>query len=218
MAGSGWRQWTRERLALDLLQGFLQDQVVQVHESTSARDAALTVPADGMVTFIKDIGRALVRRAGAWGDLGAQPRAQMHALTAQSGLANGWATITLDGETVDTHNGHAAAGPGFIVPAGQGGQWRVSGAVAVAAIASSGITVGVRVVVNGNPLVGSPPTLGPFSTPNGCIIPFPEHELTLAAGDAVTLQGFVGTGGWGTIAGGAAGASTSKLRVERIPS
>lgn len=66
--GSGWKRWTRERLAADELQGYIQDQVVSVWPSSSARNAALagTDLKDGMVSYLTDTGRVEIRHGGAW--------------------------------------------------------------------------------------------------------------------------------------------------------
>lgn len=223
--GMGWKRWTRERLTADELQGYVQDQVVAVFASASARDVKLADPEDGQHVHLLDVRRTMVwdEVGGTWRGVGAQPRAQLYQKTAQTALALGYQTIALDAETVDTHSGHAG-GPGYAVPAGHGGPWRIAGTVAFGAIGAgnaSGITVGARVLVNGNPLVGNPPILMPVSSTNGCVIPLPEAEFQLAAGDVVTLQGYVNTGGWGTLAPGAAdtpGASTSRLTLSRITS
>ena len=67
MAGAGWRQWVRETLAVDLLQTYLQDQVVAVFESASARDSVLGSGApDGMHVYLKSTGQTLAREFGAW--------------------------------------------------------------------------------------------------------------------------------------------------------
>lgn len=219
MAGMGWRQWTRERLAIDLLQSYLQDQVVQVYESASDRDAKLTAPADGMHAFLKSVGRTVVRVAGVWRDIGAQPRAHLYATAAQAGLPTGYSTINMGAALVDTHGGLNAGA--FIVPAGQGGSYRLSGAVGIGAIGAgnaSGITVGGRFIVNSAARVAAPPTLMPVSSVNGVVVPLVSTELALVPGDVVALQAYVNTGGWQTLAGNGAGASTSIMRLERIAS
>lgn len=82
--GSGWRQWTRERLAAATLQGYIQDQVVQAYGSAATRlstgpgGSSLT---DGMMSVIHGLAtgrpRLGVAKGAAWlepeglGDIGA---------------------------------------------------------------------------------------------------------------------------------------------------
>jgi hypothetical protein len=57
MAGLGHREWIPgEIITADNVQGYLQDQAVQVYATTAARGSALAIPTEGMVTFLKDAG------------------------------------------------------------------------------------------------------------------------------------------------------------------
>ena len=86
MAGAGWRQWVRETLAVDLLQTYIQDQVVAQFTSASQRDSVLgTSPANGWHVHLLDSGRTLVRVAGAWRELVQPP--------------GPWLTPTMSGRT-----------------------------------------------------------------------------------------------------------------------
>lgn len=55
MAGAGFRSWADEEplYAADLMQ-YLMEQSVMVFASTSARDAAISVPTEGMISYTKD--------------------------------------------------------------------------------------------------------------------------------------------------------------------
>lgn len=90
MAGAGWRQWTRETLGISLLQTFLQDQVVAVFATNSARDAAITAPAEGMVCYVAATDRLLFYNGTAWRPVGDKMtvvnRAERLALGGYAGL------------------------------------------------------------------------------------------------------------------------------------
>jgi hypothetical protein len=148
-------------------------------------------------------------------------QAQLYASAAQTGLPTGFATMTLDRETIDTAGGHTpdAGGSSYTVPAGRGGAWIISGAVAIGGVGTgvnSGVMVGCRVLINGAPQVGHPAISMPVSSSGGCEIPYPADLYTLAAGDVVTLQGYVNTSNWSTLGGTAAGASTSRLTLRQL--
>jgi hypothetical protein len=193
--------------SMDRLEEVLRDYVTSPDVSSLNAEVAARVAADA----------ALSTRAAA---LEGRAQAQLYAGTVQSGLATGFQTITLDRELIDTASGHPdTTGPGYTVPAGRGGAWVVSGAVAIGTVGTgnaSGVTVGARVVVNGVGVVGHPPISMPVSSQNGCVIPYPADIFTLAAGDVVTLQGYVNTGGWATLASSAAGASTSRMTLRQL--
>lgn len=64
--GAGYKIWTRERLEIADMQTLLQDQTVMVFASASARDAAIPVPVEGMVCYLKSTGQFLRRGSSAW--------------------------------------------------------------------------------------------------------------------------------------------------------
>jgi hypothetical protein len=66
MPPAGWRPWTQERLPVDVMQGYLQDQVVAVFPSAAARDAILTAPQEGMTCKLLDQDVILDYVRGAW--------------------------------------------------------------------------------------------------------------------------------------------------------
>ena len=75
MPGRGWKPWTAETVAVDELQEYLQDQVVQAHESASAADAEVPAPSNGMVQELLDRPhrRSLRHRiGGVWQPVGGQ--------------------------------------------------------------------------------------------------------------------------------------------------
>jgi hypothetical protein len=68
MAGSGWRTFSAGGvLTAAQVQNYLQDQVVQVYATTSARSSALgTAVSAGMVSFGTTLGNLDVYNNGAW--------------------------------------------------------------------------------------------------------------------------------------------------------
>jgi hypothetical protein len=66
MAGLGWKAWTTETVSSTEMQGYLQDQAVMRFASVSARNAVLTSPTDGMVTYLEDVDRLEYREGGAY--------------------------------------------------------------------------------------------------------------------------------------------------------
>ncbi len=57
MAGLGWKAWTRERLTVGDVQGYLQDQTVLAFDSDAQRTAELTTPEAGMLAYLRDSDR-----------------------------------------------------------------------------------------------------------------------------------------------------------------
>jgi hypothetical protein len=55
MAGLGFKQWvTDDVLSATDLNGYLADQAVMVFASAAARTAGITVPSEGMITYLSD--------------------------------------------------------------------------------------------------------------------------------------------------------------------
>ena len=53
MAGLGWKTWsTGDTVTAANFQGYLQDQVIAVFATTSARDTAISSPADGQFAYV----------------------------------------------------------------------------------------------------------------------------------------------------------------------
>ena len=75
MAGSGYRIWTPgEVITADNVQDYLQDQTVQVYDSSAARGSALTgYIAEGMISYLKDTNAVEVYNGSAWEEVGADP-------------------------------------------------------------------------------------------------------------------------------------------------
>jgi len=137
-------------------------------------------------------------------------RAQLYQSTAQTNIPAGWAAITMQSETHDTHNGHATNAAGYTVPAGHGGDWLVSGSVQVTAVTG---LLAVRLAVNGAvvPNVGH----GDYeSSTGGQERSIPGRILTLAAGNVVTLEAQVTGAAWSTSVALAAGATSVLTLVE----
>jgi hypothetical protein len=67
MAGLGYKQWvTDDVLTSTDLNGYLADQVVQVFASAAARTAAITVPTEGMVTYLSDSNTLAFYNGSGW--------------------------------------------------------------------------------------------------------------------------------------------------------
>jgi len=68
VAGAGYKTWTRERLSISDLQGYLQDQVVLHYPSSAARDTALpsSLRFVGMRVLILDTLTEQVWTGGGW--------------------------------------------------------------------------------------------------------------------------------------------------------
>lgn len=57
MAGLGHREWIPgEIITADNVQGYLQDQALQVYSTTATRGSALAIPTEGMATYLKNAG------------------------------------------------------------------------------------------------------------------------------------------------------------------
>jgi hypothetical protein len=194
--------------AMDRLEEVLRDYVTSPDVSSLNAEVAARTAAD---TALSNRITPMEGRA----------QAQLYASAAQTALATGFATITLDREVTDTAGGHSpdVGGSSYTVPAGRGGAWIISAAVAIGAVGTgvaSGVMVGCRVLVNGAVAVGHPAISMPVSSSGGCVIPYPADLFTLAAGDVVTLQGYVNTSNWSTLGGTAAGAATSRLTLRQL--
>jgi hypothetical protein len=72
MAGEGYRTWVPgEVITADNIQGYLQDQTVQVYPSSAARGSALTgYIAEGMVSYLEDTNAVEVYNGSTWVGLG----------------------------------------------------------------------------------------------------------------------------------------------------
>jgi hypothetical protein len=67
MAGLGYKQWvTDDVLTSTDLNGYLADQVVQVFASAAARTSAITVPTEGMVSYLTDSNTLAFYNGSAW--------------------------------------------------------------------------------------------------------------------------------------------------------
>ena len=85
---SGWRNWSIGELveAADF-QSFLQDQIVQVYDDSTARTTALgTAVAEGMVSYLKDTNAVQVYDGATWTSIAT---GDITAVTAGTGLTGG---------------------------------------------------------------------------------------------------------------------------------
>jgi hypothetical protein len=67
MAGAGYRTFSAgEVLTASNVQTYLMDQAIPVFASSTARDAAITSPAEGQFAFVKDTDAFEVYTGSAW--------------------------------------------------------------------------------------------------------------------------------------------------------
>jgi hypothetical protein len=68
MAGLGFKVFSNNSVLLaSEVQGYIQDQALMVFDDATARDAAITSPAEGMFAYLKDTD-ALTVYTTAWGN------------------------------------------------------------------------------------------------------------------------------------------------------
>jgi len=108
MAGQGIRTWVPgEVITADNIQGYLQDQAVQVYANSAARSSAVTgIVAEGMVSVLKDTDVAEYYNGAGWVSL--QPSLFIAGTAGQVFTSNGtagaqWAS-TLSGITLTSPN------------------------------------------------------------------------------------------------------------------
>jgi len=72
MAPSGWKTFSAGAVltATADVQNFLMDQVVTVHDDASARSSAISSPAEGQVSYLKDTNLVYLYNGSAWVEVG----------------------------------------------------------------------------------------------------------------------------------------------------
>jgi hypothetical protein len=114
MAGLGTRVWsTGDTVSAANFQGYLQDQVIAVFATTSARDTAISSPSDGMFAYVTaGTGTLYVYDNSAWtaidlaGDISSIVTASNSSLA--GGATSGAATLTVDVNNSTTATATAA--------------------------------------------------------------------------------------------------------------
>ena len=102
MAGLGWKTWsTGDTVSAANFQGYLQDQVIAVFATTSARDTAISSPSDGQFCYVTaSTGTLYVYDNSAWTAVDLAGDIQGIVTAAASGLSggttSGTATLTLN--------------------------------------------------------------------------------------------------------------------------
>jgi hypothetical protein len=102
MAGLGWKTWsTGDTVSAANFQGYLQDQVIAVFATTSARDTAISSPSDGQFAYVTaSTGTLYVYDNSAWTAIDLAGDIQGIVTAAASGLSggttSGTATLTLN--------------------------------------------------------------------------------------------------------------------------
>lgn len=196
MAGMGWKQWVRERLPADQLQGYLMDQVTSVWVSRAARTAGLAAPSDGMFSYLLDEKVHEKRQDGAWGP--ADPTVAA-ILVGGSGTTviptSVWTPLPLAGvDELDTHGGHdpAVNNSRWTCPAGEGGLYVVTTGTRIDTgtnVRSCGVRKnGVDIIARAQQSIPAYASLAIVVTSTPTLIP-------LAAGDYVEPIGFQASGG-----------------------
>ena len=102
MAGLGWKTWsTGDTVTAANFQGYLQDQVISVWATTSARNTGISSPSDGMFAYVTDgTGTLYVYDNSAWtaidlaGDISSIVTAAASGLS--GGATSGAVTLTLN--------------------------------------------------------------------------------------------------------------------------
>jgi hypothetical protein len=102
MAGLGWKTWsTGDTVTAANFQGYLQDQVIAVFATTSARDTAISSPSDGQFAYVTaSTGTLYVYDNSAWtaidlaGDISSIVTAAASGLS--GGATSGAVTLTLN--------------------------------------------------------------------------------------------------------------------------
>ena len=96
--GSGYRTFVSgEVLTAANLQGYLADQAVMVFANATARDSAITSPADGMICYLEDTGYYQAYESSTWNNL----ITSSGAVATADALATG-RTISLTGDATGT--------------------------------------------------------------------------------------------------------------------
>jgi RNA polymerase subunit RPABC4/transcription elongation factor Spt4 len=114
MAGLGWKTWsTGDTVTAANFQGYLQDQVIAVFATTSARDTAISSPSDGQFAYVTaGTGALYVYDNSAWteidlaGDISSIVTASNSSLA--GGTTSGAATLTVDVNNSTTATATAA--------------------------------------------------------------------------------------------------------------
>ena len=101
MAGLGWKLFsTGDLVSAADFQGYIADEVISVHASTSARDTQISSPTEGMFAFTKDTDTLFYHSGSGWVAVDLAGDIQGIVTAAASGLSggttSGTATLTLN--------------------------------------------------------------------------------------------------------------------------
>jgi hypothetical protein len=135
MAGAGFKSFTAGSvLTASDVNTYLIQQSTMVFATTTARDAAITSPSEGMQCYITDSNRAMFYDGTAWRDAASQSRVHGVRATRSSGdltIATNPATtaiaFTSESEDTDAYHDNATNNTRFTVPTGLGGLYHIRG-------------------------------------------------------------------------------------------
>lgn len=157
----------------------------------------------------------------------AYARAFMYMDTGVTGRASGWQHISLNAESLDTHNGHTIGSVTgddtdssgkqtnrYVIQPGQAGTYKVSG---MSSMISGTATAQIqsRILKNGAVLAGAHGASNTAGNSSQALTGEKMHVM--AEGDWFSMQAYCSVGGWESYTSeNSSGGSTSWMSVERI--
>lgn len=155
MAGAGFKTFTAGSiLTASDVNTYLQEQSVMRFATTTARDAAITAPSEGMQVYIDDRNSLMFYDGSGWRDAASQTRLHGVVATRASGTVNitdsTTTAVAFTAEDTDTDGYHdnSTNNTRFTVPSGLGGVYYVEGSIKWTA--QAGATGGALVFIRKN--------------------------------------------------------------------
>jgi hypothetical protein len=134
MAGAGFKTFTAGSiLTASEVNTYLMEQSTMVFATTTARDAAITAPSEGMQCYITDSNRLMFYDGAAWRDAQSQIRSHGVRASRTSGdltITTGTVTaiaFTSESEDTDAYHDTSTNNTRFTVPSGLGGLYFIRG-------------------------------------------------------------------------------------------
>jgi len=136
MAGAGFKTFTAGSiLTASEVNTYLMEQSTMVFATTTARDAAITAPSEGMQCYITDTNRQMFYDGSAWRDTQTQTRSHGVVATRASGTVNitdsttTAVAFTAEDYDTDSYHDNSTNNTRFTVPSGLGGLYYIEGSV-----------------------------------------------------------------------------------------